>query len=269
MVALAAEGRGLELVPRILEALHAAASHDPYLEALGAPDPSHCHGWGYAALIKREAWGLAFAKDDPGDCSKSLGGLARAAGHLASAALEAEAVLLILHARRAGREEPRGPLHAHPYLHVLSSADGARHLFLAHNGSVNKAEIGGELGLDARAYTDSHLSLLWLAAHVKDRALDAMLEVARRYTKSAYDAALLETAPGRDPLLHVVGYARLESIDEARRRYYEPVLVRGPGLVGYVSSTVRDLLGDYLGYEVIWNRGFTLAPGEIVASTTA
>jgi hypothetical protein len=62
-------------------------------------------------------------------------------------------------------------------------------------------------------------------------------------------------------VLAAVGY--VTSKDEGRTRYYEPVLVRGEGIAGYVSSTIRDLIAERgLGLEVRSSReGFVAVFG--------
>ena len=267
MIGLYATGDSIDVVDGLLESLVESSEGDHHLEEMGVEDPRHCHGWGYAAALSDGT--VAYGRGDPLDCDGDLEGLSRAVSQVRDIVAGHERFFLLVHARRAGRGEPRGPQHAHPYSHTVALNDGPLGLFFAHNGSMKKGLLAQELSVDVDSYTDSHLALLWLASRVAD-GLDVgsgLRELALYYTRRAFDAILLEIGPDGEPGMHIVGYAPLNELDEARVGYYEPVLVEGKGIVGYISSTVRDRFGgrDGLKFTTIWGRMATIGTdGEAI-----
>lgn len=186
------------------KALKLAAKYDPYKPPSGG---QHGDGWGFVAasphgyiLYKsgRPAW------EDPTPVPMR------------------EAVLA--HARAASPGEPTGPQHAHPY--AVETQDG-RVIFVAHNGSVDKAAMGHGLGLDPSAYTDSYVLAKFLAKrwHDPQRAFEEALP----YVKTALNVAVLEF-PTLDA--YVYTYYRGD------RRYYALYMVKTAGAAAVVSSTL-------------------------------
>jgi hypothetical protein len=208
-------------------------------------------------------------------CERNLEELRRAAKSLKDALGEYEEVALAFHTRRTA-SEPRGTLNAHPFrAELLLSVDGRPELFelyLSHNGGVKKLELAETLGLPgAELMTDSHVLTHYLARslHGSDvRAvasrLAGLVSDIRKRVLSSLDLNLLLFSRLTGPVLVAVGY--VTSKDEDRIRYYEPVLVRGEGIAGYVSSTIRDLIVERgLGLEVRSSReGFValFGPGS-------
>ena len=149
--------------------------------------------------------------------------------------------MLVLHARRASRREPRGSLYAHPYIHTIAGRGGQRIVALAHNGGVEKEPLALQLGVDPQAYTDSQLLAVWLAWQLSyGRSIAEALSEARQYTKTALDLAVAVIDPAGDAVLYVNGYIK-PGLDERRVEYYKPIIFHGDGVDGYMSSTIKTL----------------------------
>jgi glutamine amidotransferase len=238
-----------ELVAQLLHLLVEAASNDPLLERI-AGDPRHCHGFGYLAAWFERGLRLTWYRYDAADelgagedsCRINLDELAVAISQLAEKVATADAGLLVVHARRAGRREPRGTMHAHPFVHVVPGRNGYLVLGLAHNGGVDKEKLAKLVGVEPSAYTDSHIALLALARMAEQglplgRALDALAG----YTKEGSALDVLVAMVGSEVSLHAYSYIH-PSADEARKEYYRPVFFETACAAGYVSSTLEVLV---------------------------
>ena len=279
-MALRFDRRALGVAGALVDALVEASVEDPYLRRLTG-DGRHCHGFGYVlAGIRGGAWELVSMRFDAFDgqlgeeevCERNLKELERAAETLRDMLGGYEEVALAFHTRRT-KGEPRGTLNAHPFrAELLLSVNGRPELFelyLSHNGGVKKLELAEELGLPgAELMTDSHVLAHYLARslHGSDlkgfpSRLAALVSGIRKRVLSSLDLNLLLFSNRTGPVLAAVGY--VTSKDEDRIRYYEPVLVRGEGISGYVSSTIRDLIADRgLGLEAASRReGFVAVFG--------
>ncbi len=239
---------GARLASRLVSLLVEAASRDPYLERI-AGDARHCHGYGYAGLVERGGshvllWEKYDAADGLGvgeeSCRANLEALGWAAGRVSELVASSGRGVLVFHARRAGRGEPRGTVHAHPYLHVVAGRHGYRFLALTHNGGIDKGPLAALLGLDPGAYTDSAVMAAWVARQASyGVGVREALDEVRQYVKSALDVLVVE-AWGGGYRLHVYAYLP-RGLDGARLDYYRPVFFEAEGVAGYLSSTVADL----------------------------
>jgi len=252
MVAGLARGEGVEALAELVLLLPDAASNDPYLAAITGGEPRHCHGYGYFAAIRRSgAWVLSYERFDAADaglgeeeaCEANLAALRAAAQRLASETRGAEAALILFHARRAGRKEPRGGMNAHPFHEVVELPSRRLEIYLVHNGGLDKERLVEEVGVVPDAYTDTHVFAILLARYLSmGLGVGDAIEKAKPYVKSALDLGIAIIEPGENPILYLHGYLSPRiSGDKARQAYYEPVLVEAPGLRAYVSSTIRDL----------------------------
>ncbi len=282
MVALRFDRKAVGVAAALIDALVVASSEDPYLLRL-IGDGRHCHGFGYVLAGRRGgAWELVSRRFDAFDgqleeeevCERNLRELRRAASLLKEGLGDYDEVALTFHTRRT-KGEPRGTLNAHPFrAELLLSVEGRSELFelyLSHNGGVKKLELAETLGLpQPELMTDSHVLTHYLARTLHGSDLKSIasriagiVSDIRRYVLSSLDLNLLFFSRPTGPVLAAVGY--VTSKDEDRIRYYEPVLVKGDGIAGYVSSTIRDLIaGERLGLEVRSVReGFvaTFGPG--------
>ncbi len=248
---------GSRLLSRLARLLAEAARRDPYLERLsGGSVGSHCHGYGYALLARSggswrvsyerfDAAGLSRGPSGEEGCEANLDALNAAVEGLAAELDRAGEAYLVLHARRAGRREPRGTLNAHPFHAAYTAPWGPGEVFLAHNGGVDKAALAGEAGVasgDTSLYTDSHLLALAIARRLSrgEPPGEALASLWRAAT-SGYDVALLTAGRGGPRLWLAAGASPSILGDEARLAYYQPVLLLGDGLAGFASSTVADL----------------------------
>ncbi|ABM80604.1 hypothetical protein [Hyperthermus butylicus] len=248
---------GSRLAARLAGLLYEAARSDPLLEAITG-DARHCHGYGYLLVYSdgrgwRILWERYDAADElgPGEesCRANLDALGWAAERLASLVEGTARGVLMLHARRASRGEPRGSLHAHPYLHGIPGRNGYRMLALMHNGSVHKDGLALLLGVDPAAYTDTHLLAVWLARQLgTGRTMEEAVREAEKYTKTALDIVLADIAPGPSISLYI--YSHLpEGLDANRLEYYKPVVFTAGEAKGYMSSTLK-LLAEKRGLKL-------------------
>ncbi len=249
--------RGASLTARLVELLAEAASNDPLLERI-AGDPRHCHGYGYFTVLDPGGqtilrWERSDAADYLGvgeeSCRMNLEALRSAASNLASLIERTRKGILILHARRASRGEPRGTLHAHPYIHGVAARAGYKIYALAHNGGVDKQRLSMLVGVDPTSYTDTHVFMTWLVRRLSYGVkLEEALEEAKQYVRTALDIVLAEAAPkpnGLEVRLHLYGYI-VKDLDEERREYYRPLFFDAGDAKGYISSTVK-MLADQKG----------------------
>ncbi|PCN49860.1 hypothetical protein B6U99_07505 [Candidatus Geothermarchaeota archaeon ex4572_27] len=219
----------VDLLLGLADALVEASRSDPLLaEASGAT--SHGDGWGYAIAALGDE-GLAVRH------YVSARPIWLEADRLRAAVEELKAyrgAVGVVHARRAGKEGPRGGEHSHPYGYRVEGAL----MFFAHNGGMDKASLASRLGLsDLSKVTDSYLAGLMLA-RLMERGLsveEAYRELAP-YTKTALDTGLILAATGR---LEAYASAHVASgLSEARLRYYEVHYAEDEGVAAAMSSTV-------------------------------
>ena len=263
MLAIHARGEGLETARQLVLLLAEAASFDPYLEKI-AGDPRHCHGYGYTlATPASRGWRIVHERFDAHPplgleeaCKANLEELRKAAGKIAEMLKGVDEAMLVFHARRAGRSEPRGHTAAHPFREetILETPGGTTlaEVYLAHNGGVHKEPLAENLGLAGKTslYTDSHLILKTIASRlnharleeVGDKLRDAIGEV-KPHTKSALDLLILIAPPGYKPQLYAYGH--IADRTPERQIYYQPIIVEGPGYKAYVSSTIKDLMEEH------------------------
>ena len=267
---------GTAALAGLVRLLARAASDDPYLAAVAGGESRHCHGFGFLLVLGvGGSWRVVYERFDalaPGvgeeeACRVNLDVLRGAVEHVAGLVAASERAYVVVHARRAGRSEPRGSMNAHPFVVSLEQPGGSLELYLAHNGGLYKDALAERLGLEAGAYTDSHLLAVYLVRRLQmGLGLGDAVAEATEFTKSGLDlaVALLERrARGLGPSLYLVGYMR-PGLDENRQRYYEPVGFRGEGVAGYVSSTLRDLAAERgvpLSFERLWGV-YRAEPGE-------
>ncbi|MEB3844557.1 MAG: hypothetical protein LRS48_02605 [Desulfurococcales archaeon] len=265
---------GSRQLAMLARALVDAARRDPYLERLtGGKARSHCHGYGYVLITSHTRgppWRVRYEKFDsytPGEdrdpgraCRSNLERLEEAVESVSQTLLGAERAYLILHARRAGRREPRGTVHAHPYHETVHTRDGPVEMWLAHNGGLKKDELAGELGVEAASYTDTGLLAAWIARRAEedkeDKKIAKALGEGYKHVKSAYIVAVLTLAskPSQDPgLLLAVGLPGWKEKEAERADYYRPLLYRSDGIFAYASSTV-EIYGENHGLE---KKGFS------------
>ncbi len=246
--------RGARTVSELIRILYRASSNDHLLRGI-AGDGRHCHGYGYLLLASSGGgWALSWRRFDAADelgsgeesCVENLRALERATQSVADDIVESSRGLILFHARRAGRGEPRGSLHAHPYI-VPATKLGHAILALMHNGGVEKKALAGRLGVDPGLYTDSNLLALWMASNLtSEEDLEALLDEARGYTKSALDVviALLRWRGRLEASMHIYSY--IASGDPLRLEYYKPILFKAEGTEGYISSTIAEIAAEKL-----------------------
>ncbi|MCD6488012.1 MAG: hypothetical protein J7K21_02175 [Desulfurococcales archaeon] len=255
LTAFSVTREGIGIAFKVLDALIEAASNDHYLIDLGR-DGKHCDGWGFVVLADMDGWRICYNRGYVGDsnsssCTENLKGLAETVDHVKQMISSARRSTVIVHARKAGRREPLGLFHTHPYSYVLTTNSKHENLFFAHNGGVRKRDILKELGIEnEELYTDSYTALLYIAhklSHEED-LVKTLTYIAKTYTKksSGFNTALLRIKVDGEPLennalLYIIGYIHPDA-DKKLRKYYEPLLFTGNGIVGYMSSTMRDIL---------------------------
>lgn len=244
--------RGARRVSRLVRLLYEASSNDRLLRRI-AGDGRHCHGYGYLLLTSSgRGWRLSWDKFDAADelgvgeesCAENLKALGRATQAVAGDIESSSRGLILFHARRAGRGEPRGALHAHPYI-VPATRAGHAVLALIHNGGLEKTFLAKSLGVDPSNYTDSNILALWIASNLRSEGdLERLLRKAEKHTKSALDVVVALVKWGRrlEASMHIYSY--IASRGPERLEYYKPVLFEVEGAKGYVSSTIAEIAAE-------------------------
>ncbi|RUM46856.1 MAG: hypothetical protein DSY37_04230 [Hyperthermus sp.] len=245
---------GSRLLGELVGLVAEAAAGDPYLKAVTGGEDRHCHGYGFIVVYRSPSggWRLVYERFDAlsgglGEeeaCRANLEASRGAAERLRGLLATVDEALVVFHVRRAGRGEPRGSLNAHPYRVEAFPPGGYVEAYLAHNGGLVKEGLARELGVNAPAYTDSHLLAIRIARRLA-AGVDASTALAEGFAhaKSGYDVALVvveDKLRGINASLWLAA-GMAGGLDEARRKYYEPVLFHAAAAAGYVSSTVRDL----------------------------
>ncbi len=198
-------------------ALKLAAERDPYAPG----DLKHGDGWGYAVYLMNGS--VAYYRSssaiwkDPHIPPLGIAGLS--------------------HVRAASPGEPVGVIYSHPF--QVHTEDG-RILYVAHNGSVDKREMGRLLGLDPSRFSDSWILAAFLASSWDDP--ESALTEAEQFVKTALNLAIMEL-PG--PRLYAYNYFKSpEEKREAYEAYYRLYRVAGEGWEAVTSSSlVRHLEG--------------------------
>lgn len=234
-----------------------ASQHDVVMERYRRGRRSHNHGWGLLYVERRfEEFSLCHHRSSLPLRSTEL---ARVLRGLVGEGLDWG--LLVLHSRLTGGE-PINVLNSHPFHAAL---EGGGHLWLAHNGSVDKAALANELGLAQlqERYADSYFLTHWVARGMDEPTPEALLRslrkiVERGLVKTALNiaavvlgeqgsvgaVALNYVAPGAS---HLGDYYRLHELSPA------------PGATLVASSTVAYYMRKLTGAE-----GRPLANGEAV-----
>ncbi|BEP17375.1 hypothetical protein PYJP_07270 [Pyrofollis japonicus] len=253
LVAGVARGSGLGLIAELVRLLPLAASDDHYLPAITGGDARHCHGYGFFVARRiRGSWFMAYERFDAGGvgvggeeaCRVNLRALGEAAERVAKliSSSDTEEAVVVFHARRASRGEPRGTTHAHPFLEVVEFPSERIDIYVAHNGGLYKDKLGEEVGVVTQAYTDTQVFAIFLSRMLSlGYGIGEAVERAKKYTRTALDLAIATVSSRTmSPRLYVHGYLA-PGLDEKRRKYYEPLLAEAEGLAAYVSSTIADL----------------------------
>ena len=240
-----------DVLDELLKAFVDACSNDPYLERVtGGAARCHCDGWGYALVVERDSAANViyerFYTPNPEEHRESL---VEATRRIMSLVREVREATLLIHCRKAGRTEPVGLSHTHPYREELSYYE----LFFAHNGSFRKDDLSLLTGRPSQLYTDSAL-----AAKMYARLLEAggeALDAARRlsfYTRTAYNTVslLVERTTGRASITYTALTCRE---DPDRLDYYEAYILASRDMFVYASSTVAQY-AERQGVELSWER---------------
>ena len=244
---------GSSMVSSLIRILYRASSNDPLLRAI-AGDGRHCHGFGYVlAFSEGRGWRLSWERYDSADdlgvgeesCQENLRALEYATENLANKVRDTKTGIIVLHARRAGRKEPRGSLHAHPFIEsIYYKKEGYRLIALAHNGSVDKPLLASRLNIENyEVYTDSHILTLWLAQELRHKrdGIKELLDSVQNATKTALDLLIADVCfeKTKNFTLHIYSFLS-RTLNRQRVEYYKPVIFKGTGIQGYMSSTMLE-----------------------------
>jgi len=244
---------GAELVAKLTELLYEAASNDCLLKELTS-NYRHCDGYGYLILYDDgNGLRLAIEKFDAFNtlnvggndiCATNLKALGSTVKMLTKIIRNSKEGLLILHARKAGKGEPRGVMHAHPYIESVAARDGYRLIALAHNGGVDKNSLARLINVDPDVYTDTHILTLWLVRElIRGKDIKHVLNEAHKYTRTALNLVIanIEVKKKLRATLYAYSYISERIKDRKRLEYYKPVFFKTLGAEGFISSTVKLL----------------------------
>ncbi len=156
---------------------------------------------------------------------------------------------LLLHTRRASKGEPRGTLHAHPYIVSSLSNEGPITYFFMHNGGINKDSMikSLNLNLEPSSLTDSNLIAHTLLNNWDGEDLNEFIKQfinVTKFVKSALITATLVIKPSKTKLI-ATSYLR-KDLSSYRRRYYRTYLVIGEEYIAIASSTIYDMVKDII-----------------------
>ena len=253
----------LETTKRLLEAIIEASRYDPYLERLGAENPSHCDGVGYTLLLLEEGERkqLHYFRADRIDCKENLQEAEKNAKRVVRIIEDSKwtSFILLFHTRKASRKEPRGEKHAHPYYASISARHGARQYFFAHNGSIHKDSLARIIGVNPASYTDSEIAFYWLIRRLGygEKIKDAYSRL-KSQVRTALNTLLLDL---NEETLIATAYSS-PKLDAARLDYYRVYLLEEPGIKAYMSSTIRDIIGRRAKTKTIENTILALSPNS-------
>ncbi len=240
-----------DILDELLKAFVDACSSDPHLERVtGGAATCHCDGWGYAAVLERDSGvHVVYERFYAPEHEEHKASLIAATRRLMSLVREYRGATILLHCRKAGRTEPLGVAHAHPYREELTYYE----LFFAHNGSFHKDDLALLTGRPPQLYTDSALAAKLYARFLESggEALDAMRRLSF-YTRTAFNvvAVLVERSNGRPSII----YSALTcSDDPARLDYYEAYIYATHDMFIYASSTVAQN-AEKQGLQLNWTR---------------
>jgi len=241
---------------QLLDAYRKAVWSDPLLEKVYR-GKSHCNGFGVViALAIDGSWSIHYERFDAYGCASNpcmvnLSALDVMLGRVRETIIGGgwDRLVIMIHSRRASEGEPKGTLYAHPFHYSVAGPNGAIDLFFSHNGGVDKERLANALDVKGplSIYSDSFLAGLYLSNMLaKGHDIVASLRSLSCFVKSSsalnLNILVLSSNGGQTRVkAYVVGLlGHAAKNDPTRRAYYEPVLVEGRGLIGYVSSTVRD-----------------------------
>lgn len=241
---------------QLLDAYRKAVWSDPLLEKVYG-GKSHCDGVGVVvALAMGGSWSIYYERFDAygytsDPCMANLSALDAVLERVRGIVIGGgwDRLVLMIHSRRASRGEPRGTLYAHPFHYNIVGSNGTIDLFFSHNGGVDKERLADMLDVKGSLdmYSDSLLAGFYLSnmlskgynivAAVKSLALFVKPKSALNLNMLLFSSDGTKTRARA----YAVGLLGSEAKNDPNRRaYYESILVLGRGLVGYVSSTVRD-----------------------------
>ncbi len=228
----------VEMLEGLLKAFVDACSNDPHLERVsGGAARCHCDGWGYALALREDSdTRIVYERFYSPRPEENITTLAEATRRVMSLARMYREVVLVAHCRKAGRTEPLGVAHAHPYREETAYYE----LYFAHNGSFRKDDIALILGAPQSLYTDSALAAKLYAKFLEagGEALDALRRLAF-YTRTAYNTVtlLVERGSGKPSLT----YTALTCKDDPDRLdYYEAYIAATHEYFIYASSTIAQ-----------------------------
>jgi glutamine amidotransferase len=279
LIALIAEGgKGLAYATQLIDLLIESAAHDPLLEATGRGS-THCDGFGYYVVARvggsmvrmHERFDSADTIKDPVKaCQANLELARRRFSMLASLVRDAEEVAVVAHARLAG-DRPRGTWFAQPIVHYIQGRYGRTTIALAHNGRFDSSRLSMLLGVDPQSYSDTEMFTVWLARQLSfGQKVDMVLKDGFGFAITGYNLAVAIDTRSSLSMYCVSATAR-EVKEPERIRYYRHYVVKGEGIVGFVSSTVRDYAiekGLPVEFEDAFNKVVELARGEVKAIAT-
>jgi len=241
---------------QLLNAYRKAVWYDPLLEKIRGVR-SHCEGVGVViASATNGSWRIYYERFDANEyagdsCMVNLSALDAIIERVREIVVGGgwDRLVVMMHSRRASRGEPRGTLYAHPFHYSVIGSHGAIDLFFSHNGGVDKNQLANTLNIRGplNVYSDSFLAGLFLS-NMLSKGYDITTATRRlsSFVKSTSALNLNILALSSDGVktrvkAYVVGLlGHKAEKDPNLRAYYEPILVRGRGLIGYVSSTVKD-----------------------------
>jgi len=241
----------------VAKAFRLSTLHDVFLDEVRRGRRSHNHGWGAAFVyMKFRELGFGYFKTSLPLLEEDFRGFVRGVPR------GFHWIHMIMHSRLTV-SEPINVFNSHPF-HI--SIPGNINLWFVHNGSINKAVVAKELGLEnlLDRYADSFFVAYWIAKTIDSVDSSSIT----KSLKKLVDLGVVETALNcagivvDEPSGKVVSFSLnyIGEKGEKTKNYYQLYKVMpSRNTVVVVSSTVDYYLNSLAGL-----RGTPLENGEIV-----
>jgi predicted glutamine amidotransferase len=214
----------------LIDSLIKSAERDPYLELRGVRPPSHGDGWGYVVIDVYDRDLISVSEyrslrpifEDPVARESYLDDSARK-------------VVEVFHARKSSVGMARNIFSVHPI--GLYTRAGLR-LYVAHNGTLNKASLAKLLSLGpedpfTKRCSDTCLLAEYLARNLGEALDISLLEEVKKYTVSALNLILVLLAEDRVEVVYGSYYKKNEE-------YYRLYVAEADNFLAVASSTLID-----------------------------
>ncbi|MCD6300481.1 MAG: hypothetical protein J7L82_00230 [Staphylothermus sp.] len=237
-----------DITKKIIEATIEGSRNDKYKIALGY-GPSHGDGWGTVAFSL--AQGNKAEKAYNYVTLKPIYEDTQGIENLLKFINDEKRVAISIHSRFIS-EGIADILNTHPI--VINGEGKDFKLWIAHNGTMNKAQLAEELGLKPlQQVSDTYYLGLYIYKKVNDLKANELIKTfsrASKYTKSAMNT--INMFYSLEKGLHTVVTSYINDNLKQRKEYvdyYKLYLLKTDKTIAIISSTIADLLREEFPHE--------------------